>query len=67
MSAYLKPVQVRLPEDVYSVLKTIADANDHDLGEQAREILTEALMGKAHALKVTLARLQRAVKTDNLR
>ena len=44
MSLDLKPVQVRLPEDVYDVLKMIADANDHDLGEEARELLIETIM-----------------------
>lgn len=67
MSLDLKPVQVRLPPDVYESLRMIADANDHDLGEEAREILTEALMGKGHTLRLTAERLIRAVRNDNLR
>ena len=67
MSLDLKPVQVRLPEDVYDVLKMIADANDHDLGEEARELLIETIMGRGHTLRVAFARLSRAVKTDNMR
>lgn len=65
MSLGLKPVQVRLPSDVYDVLKMIADANDHDLGEEAREILTEALLGKGHILKILARRLAGAVRTVN--
>lgn len=67
MSLDLKPVQVRLPNDVYDVLKMLADANDHDLGEEAREILTEALLGKGHVLKVLAKRLSGAVRTVNER
>jgi len=43
----------------------IADANDHDLGEEAREILTEALLGKGHILKILAKRLAGAVRTVN--
>ena len=67
MSLDLRPVQVRLSEDAYEALKMLADANDHDLGEEAREILTEILLGKAHGIKVLHARLSRAVKTDKVR
>ena len=67
MSHDLKPVQVRLPPDVYESLRMIADANDHDLGEEAREILTEALMGKGHTIRVAAERLIRAVRPDNMR
>jgi plasmid stability protein len=61
MSLELKPVQVRLSEEAYDALKMLADANDHDLGEEAREVLTEALLGKGHGLKVLAERLTRAV------
>lgn len=61
MSLELKPVQVRLPEEAYDALKMIADAKNHDLGEEAREILTEALLGKGHGIKVLAERLTRAV------
>lgn len=61
----MKPVQVRLPPDVYDVLKMVADANGHDLGEELREIATEALMGKGHTLKILADRLARAVGGDN--
>lgn len=62
MSLELKPVQVRLPEDAYEALAMIAAANDRDLGEVAREILTKALLGEAHSIKVLAARLSRATK-----
>jgi plasmid stability protein len=67
VSLELKPVQVRLPEEAYEALKMIAEANNHDLGEEAREILIEALMGKGHALIMTFERLKRAVRSDNVR
>ena len=67
MSLDLKTVQVRLPQDAYEALAMLADANDHDLGEEGREILTEALLGKGHALKLLAKRLARAVGTDKVR
>lgn len=63
MSLDLKPVQVRLPEDAYEALRMIADAGDQDLGEVARQILTEALLGKSHAIKILAERLSRATKS----
>lgn len=67
MSLELKPVQVRLPDEAYAALKMLADANNQDLGEIARELLTEILLGKAHGVKVMAARLSRAVTTDRSR
>lgn len=63
MSLDLKAVQVRLPEDAFEALRMIAEAGDQDLGEVAREILTEALLGKGHALKLMAERLARATKS----
>ena len=65
MSLDLKAVQVRLSEDAYEALRMIADVNDQDLGEAARLILTEALLGKSHAVKVTAERFARATKNGN--
>ena len=67
VSLDLKPVQVRLPDDAKRALKMLADAHGHDQGEEAREILTEALLGKAHAIRVLAEQLVRAVKNDNTR
>lgn len=67
MALDLKPVQVRLPEDVYETLRMIAEAGDQDLGEVAREGLTEWLMGKGHALKLLAERLSRATKSGSER
>ena len=67
MSLDLKPVQVRLTEDAYDALRMIADANDADLGEVARTILTEALLGKANAIRVLAARLSRATTSGRER
>lgn len=60
MSLELKPVQVRLPEDAYEALRMVADAHEKDLGEVSREILTEALLGKGHTVRVVAARFARA-------
>lgn len=67
MSLDLKPVQVRLSEEAYEALRMIADANEQDLGEVARLILTEALLGKGHAIKVLAARLSRATTSGRSR
>ena len=62
MSLELKPVQVRLTQEAYDTLRMIADAGNQDLGETARIILTEALLGKGHAIKVMADRLTRATR-----
>jgi hypothetical protein len=67
VSLDLKAVQVRLPEDAYEALRMIADANDQDLGEVARCILTEALLGKGHAIKLVAERFARATKSGSER
>lgn len=67
MSLDLRPVQVRLEATAYKALKLLADAHNHDYGEEAREILTEALLGKAHDIKVLAERLARAVENDKMR
>lgn len=67
MSLELKPVQVRLSEDAYEALRLIAGVNEQDLGEAARLILTEALLGKSHAVKVMADRFARAVENGKKR
>jgi hypothetical protein len=67
MSLDLKPVQVRLGQEAYEILDLLADADDKDLGEVAREILTEALLGKGHAIKILAHRLSRAVTSGRSR
>ena len=63
----MKAVQVRLPEAAYEALRMIADVNEQDLGETARVILTEALLGKSHAVMMTAERFARAVKNGRER
>ncbi len=60
MSEDLKAVQVRLPSDAMAALRLLAAMDECDLGEKARQILTRALLGEAHAVKVLQARLSRA-------
>jgi len=67
MSLDLKPVQVRLPADAYEALSMIAEVEDKDLGEVAREILIESLLGKSHAVRMLAARLSRAVTSGSER
>lgn len=67
MSLDLKPVQVRLPEDAYEALSMIAQAEDKDLGEVLREIAIEALLGRAHAIRLLAERLARATTCDKKR
>lgn len=67
MSIELKAVQVRLPEEAMEALRVLAEVNDQDLGEAARVILTEALLGKAHSVKLMAARFARATKLDKVR
>lgn len=67
MSLELKAVQVRLPEDAYETLAMVAAASDRDLGEAAREILTRALLGEGHAIRVVAARLARATGSGKAR
>jgi plasmid stability protein len=67
VSLELKPVQVRLPEEAYAALKLCADAEDKDLGEKARELLTKCLLGESHAVIEAAERLSRAVGSGRLR
>ena len=67
MSLELRPVQVRLPDDAYAELAMVAAAQDKDLGEVAREMLTRMLLGEGHAVRVAADRLSRAVGRDNMR
>lgn len=67
MSLDLKAVHVRLPEDAYEALRLIAAVDDKDLGEAAREILTRALLGEAHVVKLTAERFARATTSANVR
>lgn len=67
MSLELKPVQVRLCPEAYEALRMVADAQDKDMGEVLREIATESLLGKSHALKLLAARLARATTSGSKR
>ena len=67
MSAEMKAVQVRLPEEAFDVLRMIADAGDRELGEVAREILTEALLGRGHGIRMVAERFARATKSGKER
>jgi plasmid stability protein len=67
MSLDLRPVQVRLPDDAYEALSMVAAAQDKDLGEVARELLTRMLLGEGHVIRVAAERLSRAVGRDNMR
>ena len=67
MSLELKPVQVRLPADAYQALDIIAEVEGKDLGEVAREILIESLLGKSHAIRLLASRLSRATKSGSER
>jgi hypothetical protein len=63
----LKPVQVRLSDEAYEALKLLADVEDKDLGEKARELLSRVLLGEAHVVKVKAERFARAVASVNKR
>ena len=67
MALEMKPVQVRLPDEAFVALKLLADIDDKDLGEKARELLTKALLGEVHAAKIQAQRIARATAGDNLR
>ena len=67
MALELRPVQVRLPDEAYAELAVIAAAQDKDLGEVARELLTRMLLGEGHAVRVAAERLARAVGSGSTR
>jgi plasmid stability protein len=67
MALELKPVQVRLCEEAFAALKLLADIEEKDYGEKARELLTRILLGEVHSAKVQAARFARALTSDNLR
>jgi hypothetical protein len=66
MSVELKKVVIGLHEDAYDALKVVADVeHDGELGAAGRILLTEKLLGKAHAIKVMAERFARAIKEGN--
>mgnify|MGYP001583872727 CR=1 FL=1 len=65
MSLDRKPVMVRLLPEAYDALELVANANDKDLGEVLREIAEDALLGRAHSVRVTAERLARAINRVN--
>jgi hypothetical protein len=54
MSLEMKSVHVRLDEDAFDALRVVSEARDMDLGEAARVILTEALLGRVYSLRKAL-------------
>lgn len=64
MSLERKPVMIRLSSEAYDALALIAEVQDKDLGEAAREIVEEVLLGRAHLVKLTAQRFARALKND---
>lgn len=56
MSLELKKVVVGLSEEAFKALRISAQIHGRDLGEEAREALTEHYLGKLHGIKVTAAR-----------
>lgn len=67
MSTELKPVQVRLSDEAHAALRLIAEIEDKDMGEKARELLTRLLLGEVHAVRLHVARMVRATAGENLR
>ena len=65
MALELKPVQVRLNDETYRALVIVAKVNGQDLGEAARQLVTEALLGKSHVVKVLAERLARATRSGS--
>jgi hypothetical protein len=67
MSLERKPVMVRLSEEAYRALDLLANIEDKDLGEKAREIVERVLLGEVHAAKVQAERFARALTSVNER
>lgn len=63
----LKAVQVRLPADAMRALVMLSEIEGKDYGEKAREILTRALMGEAHAAIELAERIARATRSNDTR
>lgn len=67
MAIELKPVQVRLGEEAMAALRVVCDIEEKDLGEKCREIVTRALLGEVHAVKLQALRFARVTASENLR
>lgn len=61
MGEALKSTHVRLSPEAHRVLAALADLGDKDQSEMARQILEEALLGRAHTLKLLVERHKRLV------
>lgn len=59
MSLPLKSVHVSLSPEAHEALRAIAQVKGQDIGQCARLILTEALLGKVHAIHKALEGLKR--------
>ncbi|RPH43245.1 MAG: hypothetical protein EHM87_14375 [Burkholderiales bacterium] len=59
MAAPKPDLHLRIPEEADAVLELLATAGDKTKTRVAEELLTEALLGKGHALKVAALRYAR--------
>ena len=55
----LEDIRVKVPPDLHSAIKALAESRDVELGALCREILSEAVLGRLHTLKVAARRLKR--------
>jgi hypothetical protein len=53
-------LHVRLSEDAMSALEVVAKGQQRELTVVARELLTEALLGRVHTMRLAAERLMRA-------
>lgn len=59
MSLSKKDVRTWLSPEAHSVLSSVADLNDKDIGEYASFLLERALLGEAHAARLFAERVMR--------
>lgn len=58
MSLDLKSIHVRLSHEAYAALRLVADVSGQDLGQAARLILTESILGKVHTINKALGKVK---------
>ena len=55
----LQDIRIKVPPDLHAALYALAEAKGVELSTICREVLSEAVLGRIHALKLSARRLKR--------
>ena len=55
----LEDIRVKVPPDLHSALKALAESREVEVATLCRELLSESVLGRLHSLKLAARRLKR--------